>query len=70
MQKSYSLGTFSFLIVILVAVGQMTQTMYVPSIGYMASEFKVSPASLQAVMAVYLIPYGFPSFFMGHYLIV
>ncbi|MBB1311988.1 MULTISPECIES: multidrug efflux MFS transporter EmrD [Aliivibrio] len=65
MQKSYSLGTFSFLIVILVAVGQMTQTMYVPSIGYMASEFKVSPASLQAVMAVYLIPYGLSQFFYG-----
>ena len=65
MQKSYSLATFSFLIVILVAVGQMSQTMYVPSIGYMASEFKVSPASLQAVMAVYLIPYGLSQFFYG-----
>ncbi len=36
----------------------MTQTMYVPSIGHMSSEFLVSASSLQAVMACYLIPYG------------
>lgn len=54
-----------FLIAILTAVGQMTQTMYVPSIGYMANEFLVSPAALQAVMACYLIPYGFSQFIYG-----
>ncbi|KJY86523.1 major facilitator transporter [Vibrio neptunius] len=54
-----------FLIAILTAVGQMTQTMYVPSIGHMADEFLVSPAALQAVMACYLIPYGISQFAYG-----
>ncbi|WP_031842060.1 MFS transporter, partial [Vibrio parahaemolyticus] len=53
------------LIAILTAVGQMTQTMYVPSIGHMAGEFLVSASSLQAVMACYLIPYGLSQFAYG-----
>ena len=53
------------LIALLAAVGQMTQTMYVPSIGYMVKDFAVSPASLQAVMACFLIPYGFSQFIYG-----
>ncbi|MBA5764411.1 multidrug efflux MFS transporter EmrD [Vibrio sp. 404] len=56
---------FTFLIAILTAVGQMTQTMYVPAIGQMASEFAVTPGSLQAVMACYLIPYGLSQFVYG-----
>lgn len=56
---------FTFLVAILTAVGQMTQTMYVPSIGQMAHEFLVTPASLQAVMACYLIPYGLSQFVYG-----
>lgn len=52
-------------IALLAAVGQMTQTMFVPSIGYMADEFLVSPAALQAVMACYLIPYGLSQFAYG-----
>ena len=52
-------------IALLAAVGQMTQTMYVPSIGYMVKDFAVSPASLQAVMACFLIPYGFSQFIYG-----
>lgn len=56
---------FTFLVAILTAVGQMTQTMYVPSMGQMANEFLVSPASLQAVMACYLIPYGLSQFVYG-----
>ncbi|GAK84869.1 multidrug resistance protein D [Vibrio ponticus] len=55
----------TFTIAILAAVGQMTQTMYVPSIGQMAIEFAVSPGSLQAVMACYLIPYGLSQFVYG-----
>ncbi|MGF1908453.1 multidrug efflux MFS transporter EmrD [Vibrio kasasachensis] len=56
---------FTFLIAILTAVGQMTQTMYVPAIGQMANEFAVTPGSLQAVMACYLIPYGLSQFIYG-----
>ncbi|MGY3571682.1 multidrug efflux MFS transporter EmrD [Vibrio paucivorans] len=65
MSASFPLVKLTFLIAILTAVGQMTQTMYVPSIGHMAGEFSVSPASLQAVMACYLIPYGFSQFIYG-----
>ena len=39
--------------------------MYVPSMGYMAHEFHVSAASMQAVMACYLIPYGLSQFIYG-----
>ncbi|WP_108649801.1 multidrug efflux MFS transporter EmrD [Dongshaea marina] len=58
----YSLFT---LIVMLVAVGQMTQTMYVPSISEMARDLMVQPGRLQSVMAVYLITYGFSQFIYG-----
>lgn len=65
MSASSQVIKLTFLIAILTAVGQMTQTMYVPSIGHMANEFLVSPAALQAVMACYLIPYGFSQFIYG-----
>ncbi|MDE1357207.1 multidrug efflux MFS transporter EmrD [Vibrio aestuarianus] len=65
MSASFPLVKLTFLIAILTAVGQMTQTMYVPSIGHMAGEFLVTPASLQAVMACYLIPYGLSQFVYG-----
>ncbi|WP_162064068.1 multidrug efflux MFS transporter EmrD [Vibrio taketomensis] len=55
----------TFTIAILAAVGQMTQTMYVPSIGQMATEFAIAPGALQAVMACYLIPYGLSQFVYG-----
>ncbi|KHT63103.1 major facilitator transporter [Photobacterium gaetbulicola] len=54
-----------FLIIILAAVGQMTQTMYVPSIPAMSDFFSVKSAYLQAVMAAYLIPYGMSQFIYG-----
>ncbi|WP_407330392.1 multidrug efflux MFS transporter EmrD [Enterovibrio sp. 27052020O] len=53
------------MIIILAAVGQMTQTMYIPSMALMAEDFQVSPAMLQAVMACYLIPYGLSQFIYG-----
>ncbi|MGD8110168.1 multidrug efflux MFS transporter EmrD [Vibrio sp. TRT 21S02] len=65
MSASSNVIKLTFLIAILTAVGQMTQTMYVPSIGHMAKEFLVSPAALQAVMACYLIPYGLSQFIYG-----
>ncbi|MDN3682939.1 multidrug efflux MFS transporter EmrD [Vibrio tapetis subsp. quintayensis] len=65
MSASVPLARLTFLIAILAAVGQMTQTMYVPSIGHMASEFLVDPSALQAVMACYLIPYGLSQFVYG-----
>ncbi|MDE1515662.1 MULTISPECIES: multidrug efflux MFS transporter EmrD [Vibrio] len=65
MSAPLSVAKLTFFIAILTAVGQATQTMYVPSIGYMAQEFLVSPAALQAVMACYLIPYGLSQFVYG-----
>lgn len=60
--KSYKL---IFLIVILAALGQMTQTMYVPSINLMSIYFDTLPSNLAIVMAVYMIPYGFSQFIYG-----
>ncbi|UXI02851.1 multidrug efflux MFS transporter EmrD [Photobacterium sp. TY1-4] len=54
-----------FLIIILAAAGQMTQTMYVPSIPAMSAYFTVESSYLQAVMAAYLIPYGLSQFIYG-----
>lgn len=54
-----------FLVIILAAVGQMTQTMYVPSIPVMSEYFAVKSSYLQAVMAAYLIPYGLSQFVYG-----
>jgi DHA1 family 2-module integral membrane pump EmrD-like MFS transporter len=65
MSSKFPLAKLTFLIAILTAVGQMTQTMYVSSIGQMAQEFRVNPAMLQAVMACYLIPYGLSQFVYG-----
>ncbi|WP_394165637.1 multidrug efflux MFS transporter EmrD [Photobacterium piscicola] len=60
-----NMGKLLFLLIILVAVGQMTQTMYVPAIPDMATFFSIKSAYLQAVMAVYLIPYGLSQFIYG-----
>ncbi|MGL6477053.1 multidrug efflux MFS transporter EmrD [Aeromonas hydrophila] len=54
-----------FLTILMVAVGQMTQTLYVPSIPMMAGDFNVASGQLQAVMACYLIPYGLSQFVYG-----
>lgn len=54
-----------FLTILMVAVGQMTQTLYVPSIPMMAGDFHVASGQLQAVMACYLIPYGLSQFVYG-----
>jgi len=65
MSSAMPMGKLLLLIVMLAAVGQMTQTMYVPSIAAMAADFSVSPTLLQAVMACYLIPYGLSQFIYG-----
>ncbi|PSW03760.1 multidrug transporter EmrD [Photobacterium lipolyticum] len=62
---SAKMAKLLFLIIILAAVGQMTQTMYVPAIPTMALDFAVKSSYLQAVMAAYLIPYGLSQFVYG-----
>lgn len=63
--SSANMAKLLFLIIILAAVGQMTQTMYVPSIPAMSDYFSVKSSYLQAVMAAYLIPYGLSQFIYG-----
>ncbi|OXS14914.1 Bcr/CflA family drug resistance efflux transporter [Zobellella denitrificans] len=53
------------LTVLMVASGQMTQTLYVPAMGDMAAELQVASDSLPLVMAFYLIPYGLFQFIYG-----
>ncbi|MGG7669351.1 multidrug efflux MFS transporter EmrD [Yersinia sp. J1] len=46
------------MLIILVAVGQMAQTIYVPVIAEIAQDLAVRPGAVQRVMAAYLLTYG------------
>lgn len=46
------------MLVLLVAVGQMAQTIYIPAIADMARELNVREGAVQSVMAAYLLTYG------------
>ena len=45
------------MLVLLVAVGQMAQTIYIPAIADMARELNVREGAVQSVMAAYLLAY-------------
>ncbi len=47
-----------FMLIVLVAVGQMAQTIYVPAMADMADALNVRSGAMQQVMAAYLITYG------------
>lgn len=53
------------ILIALAAVGQMTQTIYVPVIADIAKDFNVSTGSVQRVMAAYLFSYGLSQLFYG-----
>lgn len=53
------------MLILLVAVGQMAQTIYVPIIADIARDFSVPSGSVQRVMAAYLLTYGFSQLFYG-----
>ena len=53
------------MLILLVAVGQMTQTIYIPSIPDMAHTFGVRDGAIQQVMAAYLLTYGVSQLFYG-----
>lgn len=57
--------TLVVLTVLMVASGQMTQTLYVPAMAEMAADMQVSASYLPLVMACYLIPYGLFQFIYG-----
>ncbi|WFL67357.1 multidrug efflux MFS transporter EmrD [Pantoea sp. X85] len=47
-----------FMLIVLVAVGQMAQTIYVPAMANMAETLNVRSGAIQQVMAAYLMTYG------------
>ncbi|QDY43438.1 multidrug efflux MFS transporter EmrD [Candidatus Pantoea soli] len=47
-----------FMLIVLVAVGQMAQTIYVPAMADMAEALNVRSGAMQQVMAAYLMTYG------------
>ncbi|REF25659.1 DHA1 family 2-module integral membrane pump EmrD-like MFS transporter [Xenorhabdus cabanillasii] len=53
------------MLIVLAAVGQMTQTIYVPVIADMANYFGKPAGEVQRVMAAYLFSYGFSQLFYG-----
>ena len=57
--------TVVLLITILVAVGQLANTIFVPAIKMIADTLNVNPSSIQAFMSGYLLPYGISQFIYG-----
>jgi DHA1 family 2-module integral membrane pump EmrD-like MFS transporter len=53
------------MLVLLVAVGQMAQTIYIPAIADMATDLHVREGAVQSVMAAYLLTYGVSQLFYG-----
>ncbi|VFS67276.1 Multidrug resistance protein D [Kluyvera cryocrescens] len=53
------------MLVLLVAVGQMAQTIYIPAIAQMANDLNVREGAVQSVMAAYLLTYGVSQLFYG-----
>lgn len=66
MALSQKKRTIAFwLVVLLAAVGQLTNTIFVPAMNVMASSLHVSPGSMQAIIAAYLLAYGLSQFIYG-----
>ncbi|GAA4651797.1 multidrug efflux MFS transporter EmrD [Kistimonas scapharcae] len=63
--KKQSFFEVLLVILLITAVGQMTNTIYVPALPMMANDLQVLPSQVQAVMAFYLIPYGLSQFIYG-----
>lgn len=53
------------MLILLVAVGQMAQTIYVPTIADIAQDLSVRTGAVQRVMAAYLMTYGFSQLIYG-----
>ncbi|MCF7791652.1 MAG: MFS transporter [Victivallales bacterium] len=54
-----------FLTTILVAAGQMANTIFVPAMTLIAEDLGVMPTYIQGFIAAYLLPYGISQFFYG-----
>ncbi len=53
------------MLILLVAVGQMAQTIYIPAIADIALEMNVREGAVQSVMAAYLLTYGVSQLIYG-----
>ncbi|URQ60682.1 multidrug efflux MFS transporter EmrD [Pantoea alhagi] len=56
--KKIENGHLLLMLIILVAVGQMAQTIYVPAMADIAASFNIRDGVMQRVMAAYLMTYG------------
>ena len=56
--KKIENGYLLLMLIVLVAVGQMAQTIYVPAMADIAASFNVRDGVMQRVMAAYLMTYG------------
>lgn len=65
MTKESSFKKTLLLVISLAAVGQITNTIYVPAMAMMAHSLHIIPRLIQSVMAVYLIAYGGSQFIYG-----
>ncbi|GGI74759.1 Bcr/CflA family drug resistance efflux transporter [Shewanella hanedai] len=63
--QNQGFSSLILLIVIMVACGQMAQTIFVPALPDIANSFSVNPGQLQAIMACYLLSYGLLQFVYG-----
>lgn len=55
------------MLVLLVAVGQMAQTIYIPAIADMAQDLNVREGAVQSVMGAYLLPTVSHNYFMAQF---
>ncbi|WP_058910684.1 multidrug efflux MFS transporter EmrD [Entomohabitans teleogrylli] len=53
------------MLILLVAVGQMAQTIYIPSLAGMSRDLGVREGAVQSIMAAYLLTYGVSQLFYG-----
>ncbi|MEC4724080.1 multidrug efflux MFS transporter EmrD [Shewanella sp. D64] len=63
--QNQGFSSLILLIVIMVACGQMAQTIFVPALPDIAKSFSVNTGQLQAIMACYLLSYGLLQFVYG-----
>lgn len=63
--KRHKNPSLLLMLVLLVAVGQMAQTIWIPAMNGMAADFQVREGEIQHVMAAYLLTYGLSQLVYG-----
>ncbi|ODN43386.1 Bcr/CflA family efflux MFS transporter [Piscirickettsia litoralis] len=58
-------GRYLFLVIILTAVGQLANTIFVPASDLIANQLQTRPGHVQSLMAAYLLSYGASQFLYG-----